>query len=319
MATEPRKNRKTRLLVIDDSHALTKAMEESLKPHDCEVFAHHDYSEAFKRVQEVRPDILVLDVMLGNGAGYQISRRVRSHPEFFRTPILFISSLGEMREIEYAFAQGADAYLVKPFNLNDLLQRLELLRQLHKSIESTDTLTGLKRIERMEREVDFRLLRNEAFALAHVVLAELSAYKNRKGPEKADAAVVNTAHMFQVELKALGCFETVLAHLGVGHFLLLTKAEDCTRICRHLTDQFAKLLPEFYTPEELEQGYLVASKHEGTYTGYPLMKLHMCVADTEKHKFDCAREMIQRLRHMHTKRKEEDRERYFCYKQKLKW
>lgn len=319
MNATPQTRHKSSLLVIDDASALTALIEQNLRPRGYQVHSYNRYDGAFERVKAIRPDMLLLDVMLGSGAGYQISRQVRSHPELFKMPILFISSLGDMREVEHAFAQGADGYLVKPFTLNDLLQRLQMLDQLRQSIGTVDPLTGLLRVEAMEREVDFRLLRGEEFALAYIVVTEFSAYRNRKGPERADGVLVRTARMIETEVRDLRCCETRLAHLGAGHYLLLAKVEDYARLCKHVSHAFTKLHQEFYTAEELEQGYVVASKQEGTYSGYPLMHLHISVANTGKQEFNCARDLIHRLRVMQKKNRNDDKERFFCYKQKLKW
>ena len=308
-----------KVFVVDDEKRLTGLMQEKLGPMGYEVHAHNAYPGAFEKAKQIKPNVAILDVMLGNGAGYQVSRQIRSDPLLYQTPILFISSLGEKREMEYAFQQGADSYLAKPFSLPELLDRLKRLEQLENSLQRRDALTNLGGIEWMEREVDHRLIRGQAFALCYLNIDEYHAYVARYGQEKGNEVICFLGQLVQQELKDLQEYEVGLSHMGGGHFFLLCPVEKYERICKHLTHRFAQEVVQFYSEHEAEQGYMVATRHKGTYTAYPLMSLRVCVAHTDHKDYPCAREMLHKLRAMHGHTRKEDKHLVFTYKQGKKW
>lgn len=307
------------LLIVDDEVELTKVMRARLEPLGHRVHAHNCCRTAFEAAKSLHPDLVVLDVMLGDGAGYQVSRRIRSDPELYLTPVMFMSSLGDKREVEYSFAQGGDQYLTKPFRLDDLLGKLDALTKLGAHLRCFDPVTRMAGVERMGREVNYRLLREDAFALAHIVVEHLPAYRARRGPEAVDAVSRAAADVIRGTLKKRGAFECFCSHLGGAHFLLLTRIDDAKKVCRDLPEAFAARLGEFYAEVELGQGYQVASVKKGIYSGHALMEMRVCLTHTERRAYATAHEMIQDLRHEHQKAVKVDDEVVFAFKQGKKW
>lgn len=307
------------LLVVDDEVDLTRLMQARLEPLGHRVHTHNCCKTAFETAKTLRPDFVVLDVMLGDGAGYQVSRRIRSDPELYLTPVLFMSTLGERREVEYSFAQGGDQYLTKPFKLDDLLGKIAALEKLGQNLRAFDPVTRMAGADRMAREVGHRLLREESFALAHAVVEHLPAYRAKRGPEAVDAVAKAAAATIRETLKRHDAFECFCAHLGGAHFLVMTRVDDAKKVCRALPEAFAERLPEFYNPVELEQGYQVASMKKGIYSGHALMELRVCLTHTGRRAYATAHEMIQELRQTHQHAAKHDDELVFAFKQGKKW
>jgi DNA-binding response OmpR family regulator len=308
-----------RICLVEDDVRLAQLLKEKLVPFGYSVHAHHQARTAYEAIAKVRPNLLMLDVMLGDGAGYQVARRVRSDAALFLTPILFISSLGDKREVDYALDQGGDAYLAKPFTLESLVQRLDQLRRLSEALHRRSPVADLYRIDRIKREVDRRLFIEEPFALCSASVDYHDAYAARHGEEAATEVATclasDIAHVLRDQGYAMHC----LSHVEGAHFLFFAPPGSYKKVCGKLVHRFAETSTRFYDAVEREQQYMVASKHRGVYAGYPLMQARVCVAHSEHKHFASAREVVAQLDRMRVHSHEKDEERLFTFKQGKKW
>ncbi|MFP4502329.1 MAG: response regulator [Candidatus Hydrogenedentota bacterium] len=307
-----------RVLLVEDDVPLTQLVREKLAPYGYNVQVHHQARSAYQAIAQTRPHLLVLDVMLGDGAGYQVARRVRSDAGLYLTPILFMSTLGDKREVEYALRQGGDAYLTKPFTLQDLVQRLDELQRLSEALHKRNPLTGLYGIERLKREVDRRLFLEESFALCAASIDYLDAYTARHGEQAGLEVAACLAHSIAHVMREQG-YPHHLSHASPTHFYFFAPADSYKRTCRHVVHRFAEESSRFYTAEELAQKYMVASKHQGVYAGYPLMEARLCVASSAHKRFACAREAFTQLEAAREHSHDKEESRVFTFKQGKKW
>ena len=307
------------ILIIDDEERLVSLLATSLAAHDYQVYTHTSFRGAMDAVRQHRPDFVVLDVMLGDGLGYQVAREIRGDTELYHTPVLFISALGEQREIDYSSKQGGDAYLTKPFKLAEILAKLDQLRKLSEEIERPNEMTGLPGLASMAREIDRRLVAGTTFTTCYVTIDNYQPFVKKRGPEKAHEAVQMLGKLMSARTHELGTTGNLVCHLGGEHFMFIIERADYKHVCHDLTAAFAGEVLRFYTSTEVEQGYVVAVPQQGVYAGYPLMSLRICVAHTDDKPYANAQEVIHRLRAMQDKSREHDKERVFTFKQGAKW
>lgn len=110
------------ILIVDDDVALTKTIERILnESHYTALFAH-TAEDGVRLVQEERPDLILLDVMIPSMGGWAVCRTVR---QFTQTPIIFLTALGGVEEIVKGLEIGADDYMVKPFDRAEFLARVK--------------------------------------------------------------------------------------------------------------------------------------------------------------------------------------------------
>jgi DNA-binding response OmpR family regulator len=125
----------TRILVVEDDAAILRALVDNLRYEGYEVLAARAGDEGWRRLQEERPDLLVLDVMLPGLSGFELCRRARR--EQIATPILMLTARGEEIDRVMGLDLGADDYVTKPFSLPELLARV---RALLRRSSATDAL-----------------------------------------------------------------------------------------------------------------------------------------------------------------------------------
>jgi DNA-binding response OmpR family regulator len=116
---------KKRVLVADDEPMTAELLAYMLDHRGFEVFSAYDGREALDRIREIRPDAVVLDVMMPSLHGSEVARAVRSDPELQHVPVVLFSSVDES-DVEWRDS-GADVFLQKPIDicaLPELLQNL---------------------------------------------------------------------------------------------------------------------------------------------------------------------------------------------------
>src|SRR3954470_7452472 len=117
-----------KVLLIDDERALTNLVTMALKYEGWEVDVAHDGRDALTKFASTDPDILVLDIMLPDVDGLRILQQVRAAGTY--TPVLFLTARDSVSDRVTGLTAGADDYLTKPFDLEELVLRLRgLLRR----------------------------------------------------------------------------------------------------------------------------------------------------------------------------------------------
>lgn len=116
-----------RVLVADDNPQILELLEAYLEPLGLEVLTAADGQEALDAVEANTPDFILLDIMMPKRSGFEVCRMLKDDPRFRTIPIVMITALNEEGDIERAKESGADDYLSKPVNKNELLDRVEKL------------------------------------------------------------------------------------------------------------------------------------------------------------------------------------------------
>lgn len=118
----------TRILLVDDEPLITDSLTYSLQREGFDVKAVGDGPEALKEVQDFRPDLVVLDIMLPSMSGLEVCRRLRKESSI---PVIMLTARGEEIDRVLGLEIGADDYLAKPFSFRELLARISsILRRV---------------------------------------------------------------------------------------------------------------------------------------------------------------------------------------------
>jgi DNA-binding response OmpR family regulator len=118
-----------RVLIADDDEDLLTVIRTTLMP-EFEVITALNGIEAIERITTCQPDIVALDAMMPKMSGFQLCQSLRRNSRYARTPIMFISGKTTPKDREYAMRIGANDFLPKPFEMDELKRRLVALTQL---------------------------------------------------------------------------------------------------------------------------------------------------------------------------------------------
>lgn len=131
------------ILVVDDNKRNVKLLISILGSRGYEILAAYNGLEALKSVAEHMPDLIMLDALMPEMDGFEVSRALRENPETKHIPILMLTALREVEDKVRGLEAGADDFLTKPFHTVELLARARSLlriKQLHDELEKKNEL-----------------------------------------------------------------------------------------------------------------------------------------------------------------------------------
>ena len=154
---------KAKILVADDSFESVELLKEVLTDKGYEVIIAFDGEEALVKAREEKPDLLLLDIMMPKVDGYEVCRCLKADPNTAHIPILILTARGDIPDRVKGLDLGAEDYFTKPFNIQELVARVQArLRAKHRE----DRLLNTERLVRntfqryVSTSVVERLLRN---------------------------------------------------------------------------------------------------------------------------------------------------------------
>jgi CheY-like chemotaxis protein len=122
-----------KILVVDDEQSvrdLCIACIQHALGHGYDVVEAANGGAAIAAAQAERPDLILLDIMMPEVDGFEVCRRLKASPETKGIPVVFLTALGEEKDVEQGLALGGDGYVVKPFNAITLAAQIsELLTE----------------------------------------------------------------------------------------------------------------------------------------------------------------------------------------------
>jgi type IV pilus assembly protein PilB len=122
----PFTNRKRLILSADDDPRIRKIIQLYLTKEGFDVISASSGPEALAHLKTARPDLILLDVMMPGQTGYEVCTQLQEDPKTADIPVIFVTSLGEVRDKARAFAVGAVDHLVKPFSKEDLVKKVQI-------------------------------------------------------------------------------------------------------------------------------------------------------------------------------------------------
>jgi DNA-binding response OmpR family regulator len=134
-------SKKATILAVDDEPHVLKLIKANLESSSYKVLTAADGEEALRTVESELPDLVLLDIMLPQMDGYTVCTRIR---EFSSVPIIMLTARSTQLDLVHGFEVGADDYLTKPFDVTELLMRVQAVLRRSKWPEEVITRHGFK-------------------------------------------------------------------------------------------------------------------------------------------------------------------------------
>lgn len=178
------------ILIVDDKPANLDVIRAFLKEHNFRILVANSGAGALSRIEHIRPDLILLDVLMPGIDGFETCRRIKARKEFQDIPVIFMSALTDTEHKTEGFSVGAVDFITKPIQREELLARvnthLEIMRyRIHLEDEVARRTVELEREigERKKSEEEYRLLFNNASDAILIVSGGLCIKCNIKALE----------------------------------------------------------------------------------------------------------------------------------------
>jgi len=129
-----KKSQKIKVLVVDDEPNIVQTLKDRLEMNDYQVFTAHNGSDGLKAAQEQSPDVILLDVIMPLMDGHEMLEKLRQQEWGKTTSVIMLTARSQAQDIARARACGIEDYIIKPFDLSELLEKIEAIVEHRKSL-----------------------------------------------------------------------------------------------------------------------------------------------------------------------------------------
>ncbi len=252
---------KLKVLVVDDDPFILEVIEITLK-EDYEIIKATTGNEAWEKIKEENPDVLILDYMLPDLWGTEICKTLRRDPLWMHLPILMLTGKGEISDKVRGLEAGADDYMVKPFAPKELLARIRMLIRRAQINLDANPLTRLPGNVGIYKELEERIKSKETFAVLYIDLDNFKALNDYYGFERGDRVIKETANILINAIQEKGKDTDFIGHIGGDDFVIVTGVDNAEGVAKKIINDFDRISPNFFDEKDRLKGYIETLSRE---------------------------------------------------------
>jgi diguanylate cyclase (GGDEF)-like protein len=273
----------SKILIVDDEEELRELLETFLCSHGYETVSVANGADALHTTKIELPHLVLLDVMLPDMDGLTVCRRLRQSIRTTYIPIIMLTARQSVVEKVEALSSGADDYVTKPFDLKELLARIQTQLR-HVELGLLAELTGLPGNTLIERAIS-QVVRNhnDRWAILYVDIDQFKAYNDVYGFLRGNDMIKGVARMLDDVIRGSANDLTFLGHIGGDDFVAIVRAEQAEEVAQRIVERFDEQVKEYYSPADMARGYILATNRQGKTAKMPLASLSIGVV-TNKYK-----------------------------------
>lgn len=284
----PALGRRDIALVIDDDEQVLRLVKRVLERAGFECVTVDNGHSALSVAVEWRPDIILLDLMIGDTTGDEIMARLR---EDFRTrliPVVFLTVRDSLRDkVEHLLA-GADDYVTKPFIPEELVARLRAVMTRSTTTRGLSPLTGMSGNSDILREITRRLAERHRFAVLYPDIDSFKGYNDHYGFLRGDDVIKTLATIILEVLEEHHSSQHFAGQVGGDDFVILTEPGMAEQIAGEITKRFDEAIPALYDPADRERGWIESEERNGSVLRSPLVSVSIGIVIAEPGSYSTA-------------------------------
>jgi len=297
-------------LVVDDDPDVARFVEVNLRSAGYDVTVASDGQEAIDRAVDLRPDLVLLDVMMPKLDGFEVAQRLRRDPRTSSTSIIMLTAKALSSDKVLGLSSGADDYIIKPFDPVELLARVKGSLRRAREMRALSPLTGLPGNIRVQEEIRNRVADGTPFALLYADLDHFKAYNDSYGFVRGDRAIHGLARLAVETVQEMVGPEGFVGHVGGDDFVMLVDPDLAEPIAGRVCQRFDALVPTLYDPADLERGGVEVRDRQGNLRTFPLLTISIGVVSTVRRSFTHYAEVVTVATEMKQFAKREPRSSY---------
>ncbi len=256
-----------RILVVEDDFDISNMLRIYFQSQGFDVNVAARGGEALELVRQQQPHVVVLDIMLPDIDGYEVCRRLRGNLRTSHVPIIFLTQKDERSDKIQGLELGADDYITKPFDIEELRLRVQNSITRAQSLSLSNPTTGLpsgKQIEEQLRE----LMRRDDWALLYIGLNHIEEFRDAEGFIAGDEVLRGLTITLGETVDEYGTANDFIGHRGGDDFVIITGGEQGPVIRDRIVARFEEERGTHYNFIDRDRGYIVVGGQK-----VPLMSL----------------------------------------------
>ena len=283
---------KTRLLVVEDDVDIANMLKIYFSGMGFEVDVAHRGSEALEKTKHALPQLIVLDIMLPDIDGYEVCRTLRVSTRTSHIPVIFLTQKDERSDRLQGLELGADDYITKPFDIEELKLRVQGAIRRSERESLTDPRSGLPAGRLIEEQLR-HIIREKEWALLDMRVNHLEPFKDVYGFVAGDDVLRFTAMLITEVVDELGTQEDFIGHAGSDNFIVITNDAAAGSIKQRVKDRFAAEVQTHYNFMDRLQGFMPAPKGNGVIEKVPFMTMSVGIISPSEQSFADIREITE--------------------------
>jgi DNA-binding response OmpR family regulator len=283
---------KARLLIVEDDVDIGNMLKIYFAGMEFDVDVAVRGSDALEKTKHVLPHLIVLDIMLPDIDGYEVCRNLRTNMRTSHIPVIFLTQKDERSDKLQGLELGADDYITKPFDIEELKLRVQGAIKRAERESLTDPRSGLPAGRLIEEQLR-RIIREKGWALLDARVNEFEPFKDVYGFVAGDDALRFAAMLINEVVDEAGTSSDFIGHAGGDNFIIITTEENAPAIKTRLKDRFDKEVQTHYNFMDRQQGFVQAPSLDGSTVKVPFMTMSVGVISPSGHSFSDIREITE--------------------------
>jgi len=278
---------KGRILVVEDDTDISNMLRIYFTSQGYEVLVAPRGGEALERCRQQLPHVIVLDIMLPDIDGYEVCTQLRTNLRTSHIPIIFLTQKDERSDRIAGLELGADDYITKPFDIEELRLRVQNAQRRAERESLTNPTTGLPSGKMIEEQLR-GLMRKKNWGLLYIGLPGIEAFNDVYGFVAGDEVLRFAALIMSESVDNLGTPEDFIGHVGGDDFIIISRADRAKAIADALIKRFNAEVGTHYDFQARQKGYIVYQGQQA-----PLMTMAVGIISPDTQEFTDIREITE--------------------------
>jgi len=283
---------KGRILVVEDDADISNMLRIYFSGQGYDVQVAPRGSQALAMTRQQIPHLIVLDIMLPDMDGYSVCKELRTTTRTSHIPIIFLTQRDERSDKIAGLELGADDYITKPFDIEELRLRVQGAIRRAERESLTDPVTGLAAGRLIEDQLR-KLLRSKSWAYMDLRINHFDAFNEVYGNIAGHEVLRFVALLMNEVVETTGTTDDFIGHAISDNFVIITAEPNAQAVQQLLTKRFAEEVGSHYAFPDRQRGHLLVPQPDGSDRKEPFMTLAIGIVSDTTHSFADIREITE--------------------------
>lgn len=264
---------KGRILVVEDDIDISKMLKIYFDSQGYEVLVANRGVEALDICRIKVPNVVVLDIQLPDIDGYEVCRSLRSNTRTSYVPIIFLTQKDDRSDKIAGLELGADDYVTKPFDIEELKLRVEGAIRRSQREALTHPVTNLPAGKLIEDQLKKVKDASDPWLLLYFGIRHIDDFKEVVGFSHVNEVLIFLADIIRETVEKYGTMNDFIGQASDNDFIVITAPENASSICHTVTGRFDDESKVFYPYNIREQGKVTYVDIDGVSQQADFMKI----------------------------------------------